>query len=387
MCRTGGHSGACGGSNGSNADAAIDSPPSGRGGVTVAVAAGNHTCAVCGDNTLWCWGQNDDGETSGSAQQTCTGATVDCSPMPVQVDLPNATTIRAVQGGVNNTFAIADVSGIPTLFGWGDNSAGQFAMATPPTSRTALNLGFNGLTDVGGGDFHSCVIQAGRVSCEGENSSGQLGVGDTIAHSGPVSFAAPASARLALHGLHSCVMGIQSGATLLKCWGDNVHGQSTGTGSSNPATVPFTVFAQGVTSIAAGSQHTCAIVSGNVHCWGANGQGQCAQSPDGTDIQSGAIVPFAGAVDIAAGGTRTCARTFDGQIACWGSEPPDPVQPSPTAITLPHTATTISVGRFHSCSILDDKTLWCWGGNQYGQLGDGTHDMLTHAPTRVTVCD
>jgi alpha-tubulin suppressor-like RCC1 family protein len=145
-----------------------------------------------------------------------------------------------------------------------------------------------------------------------------------------------------------------------------------------------------VTAIAAGGQHTCALLSdGTVRCWGMN---HLAQLGDGTKTASSIPVPVVGvttATAIAAGQTHTCALLADRTIRCWGSNYYGQLGDGTTTNWLAPrqvvgitTATAITAGRGHTCAVLVDRSLRCWGSNYSGQLGDGTTTTRT---TPVTV--
>ena len=135
-------------------------------------------------------------------------------------------------------------------------------------------------------------------------------------------------------------------------------------------------------SPAAGNEHTCIIRDGNVWCTGSNSRGQLG---NGTTTRSIAFVPslMTDAVQLSANTHSTCAVRGDTTLWCWGqtvssldplTTPPAIVLvDSPVPIQIPLTGVkSVSVGANHSCAILLDRSLWCWGVGTSGQLGDGT---------------
>jgi lysozyme len=177
------------------------------------------------------------------------------------------------------------------------------------------------------------------------------------------------------------------------CWGDGSEGQ-LGDGTARDAARP--VLVQGLfgpaTALVAGAYHTCALLAdGSVACWGENRFGQVG---DGTRAQRPAAVAVAGlpakARALAAGASFNCALLDDGSVACWGSnemgelgvgtfaappvsgETPPPPPPPRRVEKLPGKATAIAAAGNHACSLLESGAVWCWGANEYGQLGDGT---------------
>ena len=319
-CRVAGAVGECAILPPDDAGSDADSGSGSGAGTVLALAAADRTCAACSDGSLWCWGENDVGQTTGPATQACVSATPDCSPTPVAITLPNTTEIRTLSGGNSATYAIASEAGGTHLFAWGDNSSGEWGQSGPLQSSTPLDVGYTGLIDVAAGDTHSCELQAMRVSCAGGNSKGQLGDGNTSPHTGPYSFGAASGTALAAHGDHTCLLYTANGQTMpqLECWGDNVHGQVTGTPGTLAITNPTTINAFiGVSSFTAGALHTCVVVGGAVHCWGANTQGQCGSPNTGGDVGFTLVPNVTDAVEVSAGAAQTCARTGSGDVWCW----------------------------------------------------------------------
>ena len=125
-----------------------------------------------------------------------------------------------------------------------------------------------------------------------------------------------------------------------------------------------------VTALALGDAHGCALVrDGSVACWGANDHGQLGRGTAGGAGATAAPVvddhgvPLAGITAIAAGGNHTCALRGDGTVVCWGDDAPVP------AVVALTTIAAIAAGAHHTCAALGDGAVWCWGGNDAGQLG------------------
>ena len=138
------------------------------------------------------------------------------------------------------------------------------------------------------------------------------------------------------------------------------------------------------TEISAGSFHTCAILDdGNVACWGYNANGQLG---DGTTSSRDTPAPTATlgagrtAITIDTGSEHTCAILDDGTVACWGDnlygqlgDGGNNDRLSPTQISsVLDSYVAINAGGDHTCTITDDGNVFCWGVNSNGQLGDGT---------------
>jgi len=131
-----------------------------------------------------------------------------------------------------------------------------------------------------------------------------------------------------------------------------------------------------VRAVAAGVQHSCAIIGGTLYCWGANERGQLGlgdTTSQDTPIQVGSRGDWE---QIAAGEFHSCGITADGALHCWGGNAEGQVgvgdaadRLEPAAVSLPLPARYVDVGYNHSCAILDDRSMSCWGDNAEGQLG------------------
>ncbi len=137
----------------------------------------------------------------------------------------------------------------------------------------------------------------------------------------------------------------------------------------------------GVSAIAAGTWHTCALTSsGGVKCWGRNIQGQLG---DGTTTDSPTPVDVSelssGVSAITAGGAHTCALTSSGGVKCWGN---GYGLTSAEVNGLSSGVSAIVAGGSHTCALTSGGGVKCWGDNQIGELGDGT---TTNSPTPVEV--
>jgi hypothetical protein len=204
-----------------------------------------------------------------------------------------------------------------------------------------------------------------------------------------------------------------SGGTV-ECWGDNGAGQLGDGTQTGPdacvleggiacSTTPVAVSGlSGVTAITAGTEHTCALLSGGtvsstVECWGANNSGQLGNGTTTPSLTPVTVSGLTGVTAISAGGDETCALLTTGGVQCWGdntsgalgngsttSYSSTPVTVSNltgvTAIAVAGTSVT-SFGS-HACALLSGGTVECWGANDLGALGNGT---TTNASTPVEV--
>lgn len=330
---------------------------------------GDFTCARSFAGEVSCWGANEEGQLGRGTTST------EASPSPVVISGLEADSIAAGQ-----QHACAVVAN-DTLC-WGFNDRAQLATddRTRRTMPTATVMG-SGVFGVYAGASHTCVrTMAQKLRCAGDNVYDQLGHSATDEYiSAFVSAEALMDVRqVALGAAHSCTL---DGEGVIHCWGDNSTGQL-----GNPAITVATVIPQPVTvpagfvHLAAGDYHTCAIDrNGEVWCWGDNGRDQ-AQPEDGP-----AEVPEPQRVDLtrnasalAAGEAHTCAVMVDGSVECWGDDSSGQLGngeepgPGPVRVDGIGNARTIEAGRAHTCVALRTPAIRCWGANNQGQLGTGS---------------
>jgi len=280
---------------------------------------------------------------------------------------------------------------------WGYNSNGELGAGTPPLEApwyadTPINVKYisNAIT-VATGQQHSCAILSdGTVECWGANVYGQLGHGDTATpYYTPVPVSGVTNAIAVAGGkLHTCAL-LSDGT--VQCWGYNYAGQ-LGVDRTGPETCSYSacsttpVHVAGVTNalgIAAGDEHSCALLAdGTVRCWGWNYYGQ---SGNGDGIQYHITpVTVSGintAVAIDADGHHTCALLAEGTLKCWGSNfygelgnGTTNTAYTPATVSGINNAIDVDSGRDFSCAVLADASAKCWGKGEYGSLGNGANN-------------
>lgn len=192
--------------------------------------------------------------------------------------------------------------------------------------------------------------------------------------------------------------GITRAENALHCWGWNLRGSVGVTTSTVSVRRPVTVatLGTGVTAVAVGTYHACAVDGddGSVWCWGDDRAGQLGQgttgslSVDPVEV-SGLPDPV---VELAAGTAHTCARTATGEVWCWGDNVDGQLgggiveQPSPTPVHvagLGGPAVGLAGGASHNCVRLEDGSVECWGAGFEGQLGHGVLEASLE-PVRVS---
>jgi alpha-tubulin suppressor-like RCC1 family protein len=241
---------------------------------------------------------------------------------------------------------------------------------------------------------HSCaLITTGQVRCWGSNTFGALGNGTTTDSTSPVDAKALSGqvTAIAANGSDSCAL-LSTGG--VGCWGINDAGQlgnGTTTGSSTPVGVSGLPI--GVIAIDVGGRHVCALVTGGVvKCWGTGQSGQLGNGKSKDSPVPVDVVGLTGISAIAAGGNyQTCALTNGGGVKCWGYNvwgqvgdgTTDSRSPPVDVSGLAAGVTAITAhGYEHACALTDAGGVKCWGGNEAGELGNGTTND-SHIPVDV----
>jgi alpha-tubulin suppressor-like RCC1 family protein len=231
---------------------------------------GAHTCVLHRtDSSVSCWGSN----VKGQLGLGTTGATPQPTPQPV--NLPDVVELDA---GANYTCArIKDGS----VWCWGENVNGQLGDGTNvdkavPTPVTGLSP--SGVVELAASPQFMCVrYPGGQMSCWGDNSGGQLGTGNKKSTNTPVDVLGVTDARqIAAGGLqHTCIVRMVG---TVSCWGANANGQ-LGNGTTVPSLTPVDVMGgvAGVTTLAAGNNYTCAQLASSVACWGQDSLSQLGE--------------------------------------------------------------------------------------------------------------
>ncbi|MEC9354366.1 MAG: hypothetical protein VX686_03810, partial [Candidatus Thermoplasmatota archaeon] len=272
-------------------------------------------------------------------------------------------------------------------------------MRSNSTWTTTEHNGF-GTTVDSGGSFNCAIMANGSVACWGDDGSAPDNYGPYITSlpSGRTAVS------LSVGGTHTCAV-LDDGSAA--CWGDNSYGQladgSIDTSWYTPVYADLPDDSSAV-SVSTGSDFTCFLLeNGTVACWGNNNQGQLGngttESADG--LPGFVAFPFSrSAISISSGASHTCAILDNASVACWGDNEFGKLgdgtttdSSEPVGVSLPSgsPAVSISAGYDHTCAVLDNGSAMCWGSNGegtngYGQLGDGTV-LDSSTPVQVGISD
>lgn len=316
---------------------------------------------------------------------------------------------------------------------WGENSRGQLGDATFERRSTPTPVrGVPRLKQLSVGNVHACGLSPrGRIWCWGDDSAGQLGLG------APTRWRTPRGAsptlRAALHGAagynHACAIkpdrsvwcwgspsfaarstlvyryrytprrqtGVRGAVALASfstttcalladttvwCWGDGLnHTLGRPRGHDQPPRPGPVYGLRGATHLSVGHDHACAIKGDrSVWCWGGRFHRRPTGGPRPAHGKTTAPAPtqrvFAEAIALASGWQHSCAIRRDGTVWCWGANDrgslgDSPLKPlgRPVQVRGIRQARSVAAGFLHSCATTGDGSVWCWGDNRQGQLG------------------
>jgi alpha-tubulin suppressor-like RCC1 family protein len=298
-----------------------------------------------------------------------------------------------------------------------------------------------------GSNYTCAILGSGAIKCWGANVSQQLGAssssctkntGETSPHcTNPVSVPSiggslPAATALATGTSHACALLVDGS---VRCWGSDTLGQrgdgGTGTSATSQTTAPSAVNLSAVTTpagtkataIGAGTSHTCAVLNnGYLVCWGSSSFRQlgdaesagpindCGSAAGSQPCRRVAVLvataggeiptPLQSVVGVAGGAKHTCALLVDGGITCWGANnvgqlgrnsvsntPVNKPGLSAAALVKISGGTTfdggvqIAAGGDHTCAVRANGTARCWGANSSGELGNNSTSASSVAVT------
>jgi alpha-tubulin suppressor-like RCC1 family protein len=362
---------------------------------TQVVAGGQQSCAIASNGHTYCWGN---GPALGAG-------TVFQSSKPVRV-LGNHVFVQ-ISAGTEHTCAVTSDN---RAYCWGDNSFGQIGDGT-----TSLNPRFTPVAVAGGhhfrhvraGGHHTCALDTdNKLFCWGENSRGQLGVGDNVARAVPTRVLGGLTIKQFIAGYqHTCAV---TTAAKGYCWGRNQEGQlgtERSSGSLKPAAVTGGLSWK---QIVAGSDHTCGIstVNDRGYCWGGLSEDYNGQLGTGGFVGSRVPLAVAGTRhwrQVNAGFLHSCGVTLANAGFCWGFDfwgqngdggnAPVVRQPTPVSGNLSFVGIAVGVHQpppfstdgfaIHTCGITTDGRVFCWGWNANGQLGNGTSNNVIRTPVQA----
>lgn len=287
---------------------------------------GRHTCGIALDGKAYCWGANGWGQLGSG-----TNAGMSFTPQAVAGNLK----FRSISAGSDHTCGVTTDN---RLYCWGNNDWRQLGTGTGFKDTPVLVSNTLSFAKVAAGSGATCAITTGGAAyCWGANSIGQAGDGGKISYGN--TFVSTPQQVVGGHTFQSVTVGNQFACALTTtgqsyCWGSNTSKLGTGPNGTDSSSPVATVGGLTFQSISSGYGHTCGVTSAQqVYCWGLNGSGQLGAtvSNGSTPVRAGTIE----AIEVTASGIGTGSGS-------------------------------------HSCAISKDRlTVWCWGRNDVGQLGNG----------------
>lgn len=336
-----------------------------------AVAGGySHSLLLKPDGTIWSWGTNtywELGDTTPTARY-----------IPAQVAALSS--IKAIEAGLSFSLAL-QTNG--DLWVWGLNNQGQLGDGLTANRSVPYKV-LTGVVAMAAGEQHVLAVKSdGTVWAWGRNNEGELGQGTTSTTPQRTPIQVPGLPA----GVVTRVAAGQFFSLLLRdgtvrAWGYNGSGQ-LGQNDLTQRTSPTVVAGlSSIDSLSGGQDHVLALRSdGQVFAWGRNNFGQVGDGTSGTNrLTPVQLLECPPVVSISAGYNHSLAISETGVIYAWGQQSSGQVgdgttatsRVSPVALDAPTDVAAIDAGQIHSLAISRDGSVWAWGSNLSGRLGDGT---------------
>ena len=342
-------------------------------------AGGFHTCALLSDGKVKCWGVGISGQLGQGNTDTLGDETGEMGDKLDPIDLGTGRTAKAISAGHYYTCALLDNNGVKC---WGYGQYGRLGQGNEKDigdgknemgdNLKPIDLGSNvKATAIGAGNFHTCVLlDSKEVKCWGAASFGKLGnesetdhLGDEDGEMGQelpiVDLGSKAKVvSLAVGNNHNCAL-LDSGA--LKCWGKGDNGQlgqgnghrlGDGKNEMGDNLKPIKLGSNvKVKSFALGTSHTCAVLTdGTLKCWGSSGRGKLGLNQGNKDGQ--------------------------GNVNDLGDEAGEMASLKAVDLGSGVKAIALTAGVNHTCALLDNHKVKCWGGGEGGLLGQNNEENL-----------
>lgn len=280
---------------------------------------------------------------------------------------------------VQKVLPISDGNAVK-IFSYSDSAARDAAINVPLTGQVVFLQDEGILSYYNGTDWVKILGRLTGEAVDTGSSNDTVDLGVAVMHS------------LDSGSKHTCVV-LTDGR--VQCWGKGADGR-LGNNSTADNAIPVTVNnIDNAVQVTSGANHSCALlVDGTVKCWGDNSSG-CLGNGNATDQYNPVPVIHDGGAsltnvtDISAGMSHTCALIDDGTVRCWGvnwagqlGDGTNNTQYYPTPVVGIDNATQVTVGGDHSCALLSDGQVKCWGYNSKGELGTGNNNS-TNTPAYV----
>jgi cysteine-rich repeat protein len=387
--------------------------------VTQVAAGGLHTCVLINNGKVRCWGNGANGQLGYGNTENIGDDELPSSAGNVDI----GGKVTQITAGAGHTCVLLDSGDVKC---WGLGIFGQLGYGSTenigddelPSSVGTVNVG-GFITQIVAGTSSTCaLLSGGALRCWGSGQSGKLGYGnqenigdDELPNSaGDISIGRDV-VQVSAGGNHTCVVLDDGNA---KCWGDGNsgalgYGNITDIGDNEPpSSVGTIVVGSEVEKVFAGSSSTCALlVNGSVRCWGDASVGQLGYG-NTNDIGKFETPSTAGNVNVgglaarlAVGRVHSCVILENGSVRCWGSGNngnngalgygnlnnvgDDETPASVGSVDVGDLVGAISAGNNHTCVLLFDGGVKCWGNGVDGRLGYGNPETIGDDETPISV--
>jgi alpha-tubulin suppressor-like RCC1 family protein len=350
----------------------------------MSIAVGLHFClALRSDGTVWAWGNNQYGQTGNGTPGT---------PVSRPTMITALSDVVTVSAGRSHAFAVKRDG---TVWAWGQNQVGQVGNGTSSATPVSTPAPLAALTDivhVQGGNGHSLALRSdGTILAWGNNGSGEIGNGTSDRVPVPVPvFNLTDVTALGTSWFHTLAL---RGDGTVYAWGENSKG-ALGNGSASATVYPIPAAVTGLTgatAVAAGLDHSLAVVGGTVRGWGSNSSGQLGTGTSSPTPVTGPVqaLVLTDVTAVAAGGSHSLALKSDKTVWAWGSNSGGQLgigglgTSTPTPVPGLTNVMAIAAGNNLSMALRDDGTVWAWGANTFGEIGIGAASNTVGSPTQV----
>lgn len=356
----------------------------------VAIEAGVfYSCALKKDRTVWCWGENTDGQLGDGTTEHRT------VPIPVK----GITDVTAIALGAGHTIALKSDG---TVWAWGYNADGQLGDGTTTNSMIPQQVkDLSGIILVAAGSLHSLALRNdGTVWGWGQNKYGQLGDGTTINSARPLRVTGISDVVALSPGMNLTVVLKNDGSVW--AWGAAVELYDEESRISSIMNLTYDGFTptkvKGLSSvIAVGTSDETIALKKDGTVWALDNYHYVFQtvSEKSTPVISAPVQVkgLSGIILVAAELGHTLALKSDGTVWAWGTNIVGQLgdgttnkRTTPAQVIGLFDVVSVKTGRGHSLALKKDGTVWSWGHNHLGQLGDGTTTQRnTPVPVRTGI--